>query len=147
MTVAELAARMGRGEPAYNLTQGLPIVSDDGKLVGIVTQGDLLRALEAGSRRSDDGSRGGSNQPIVAYPDELVHDAMYRMLQHNIGRLPVVSRENPQQMVGYFNRASLLGAWTRQMRRREAFASTAGSGTVEKTSARCTKQVAQTAAK
>jgi CIC family chloride channel protein len=57
----------------------------------------------------------GSYQPIVAYPDELVHDAMHRMLQHNIGRLPVVSRENPQQMVGYFNRASLLGAWTRQI--------------------------------
>jgi CIC family chloride channel protein len=40
---------------------------------------------------------------------------MHRMLQHNIGRLPVVSRENPQQMVGYFNRASMLGAWTRQI--------------------------------
>jgi chloride channel protein, CIC family len=115
MTVSELAGRMGRGEPAYNLTQGLPIVSADGKLVGVVTQGDLLRALEQDPRGTMTVLQAGSHEPIVAYPDELVHDAMQRMLQHNIGRLPVVSRENPQQMVGYFNRASLLGAWTRQM--------------------------------
>ena len=58
---------------------------------------------------------GGSQPPIVAYADELAHDAMVRMLQHDIGRLPVVGRQNPQQMVGYFNRASLLGAWTSRM--------------------------------
>ena len=115
MAVAELAERMGRGEPAYNLTQGLPIVSSDGKLVGVVTQGDLLRALELDPKGTMTVLEAGSQQLIVAYPDELAHDAMYRMLQRDIGRLPVVSRENPQQMVGYFNRSSLLGAWTRQM--------------------------------
>ena len=34
---------------------------------------------------------------------------------NNIGRLPVVSREDPQEMVGFFNRSNLLDAWTRQM--------------------------------
>jgi CIC family chloride channel protein len=115
MTVAELAERMGRGEPAYNLTQGLPIVSSDGNLVGVVTQGDLLRALELDPKGTMTVLEAGSQQLIVAYPDEVAHDAMYRMLQRDIGRLPVVSRENARQMVGYFNRSSLLGAWTRQM--------------------------------
>jgi CBS domain-containing protein len=115
MTVSELTQRMSRGEPAYNLTQGLPIVSNEGQLVGVVTQSDLLRALEQDPQGAMTVLEAGSHQAIVAYPDELAHDAMVRMLQHDIGRLPVVSRENPQQMVGYFNRASLLGAWTRQM--------------------------------
>jgi len=115
MTVAELAQRMSRGEPAYNLTQGLPIVSPEGQLVGVVTQGDLLRALEQDPQGAMKVLEAGSHPPIVAYADELAHDAMVRMLQHDIGRLPVVRRDNPQQMVGYFNRASLLGAWTRQM--------------------------------
>jgi CIC family chloride channel protein len=115
MTVGELAERMSRGERAYNLTQGLPIVSSDGKLVGVVTQGDLLRALEQDPQGSMAVLAAGSQPPVVAYPDELAHDAMYRMLQRDIGRLPVVSRENPSQMVGYFNRSSVLGAWTRQM--------------------------------
>jgi signal-transduction protein with cAMP-binding, CBS, and nucleotidyltransferase domain len=51
----------------------------------------------------------------VAYPEESAFDALFRMLQNDIGRLPVVSRKNPTEMVGYLNRSSILGAWTRQM--------------------------------
>jgi CIC family chloride channel protein len=115
MTVAELAAKMGRGEPKYNLTQGLPIVGDGERLLGVVTQGDLLRALEDDSRGAITVLDAGSSKPIVAYADEFVHDAMLRMLENNIGRLPVVTREDPQKMVGYFNRASVLDAWTRHV--------------------------------
>ena len=115
MTVAELAERMSSGNPTYNLAQGLPIVASDGKLVGVVTQGDLLRALEQDPKGGMTVLEAGSQPPVVAFPDELAHDAMYRMLERDIGRLPVVSRENPQRMVGYFNRSSVLGAWTRQM--------------------------------
>ena len=115
MTVGELAERWARREASFDLAQGLPIVGEDGRLVGIVTQGDLLRALEADPKGSITALEAGSNKPIVAYPDEMVHDAMFRMLQQNIGRLPVVNREDPRQIVGYFNRSTLLNAWTRQM--------------------------------
>jgi len=113
--VGELAARMGRGEPAFNMTQGLPVITDDGRLAGVVTQGDLLRALEKDPKGEMTVLEAGSNKPVVAYPDELSHDALVRMLGHNIGRLPVVSREDPNHIVGYFNRASLISAWSRQM--------------------------------
>jgi H+/Cl- antiporter ClcA/CBS domain-containing protein len=115
MTVAELAERMSGSKPTLNLTEGLPIVGPDGLLVGMVTQGDLLKALEADPQGKLTVLEAGSNRPVVAYPDELVHDAMFRMLEHDIGRLPVVSRENPRHLVGYFNRACLLKAWSRQM--------------------------------
>jgi len=115
MTVGELAERMGRGEPAFNLTQGLPIINKDGQLAGVVTQGDLLRALEADPQGKASVLEAGSGNLIVAYPDESASDALFRMLQNDIGRLPVVSRENPKEMVGYLNRSSILGAWTRQM--------------------------------
>jgi hypothetical protein len=36
------------------------------------------------------------------------------MVNRDIGRLPVVSREDPQKLVGYFNRSCLLTAWSRQ---------------------------------
>jgi H+/Cl- antiporter ClcA/CBS domain-containing protein len=115
MTVGELAGRMARGEPGFNLTQGLPIATSDGKLLGIVTQGDLLRALEADPQGKISVVEAGTRNPIIAYPDEVVFDALFRTLQNNVGRLPVVSRENPDQMVGYLNRSSILSAWTRQM--------------------------------
>jgi chloride channel protein, CIC family len=114
MTVAELAERIGSGDTQFNLTQGLPIVSADGKLVGIVTQGDLLRSLEKDPAGSRSVFEAGSSNLIVAYPDELVHDAMHSLVNHDIGRLPVVSRDDPQKLLGYFNRSSLLTAWSRQ---------------------------------
>ena len=32
-----------------------------------------------------------SREPVVAYPDETLHEAANRMLRHGFGRLPVVS--------------------------------------------------------
>ena len=115
MTVGELAERWTRREASFDLAQGLPIIGEDGCLVGIVTQGDLLRALEADPKGGMTALDAGSNNPTVAYPDEMVHDAMVTMLRQDIGRLPVVSREDPRKLVGYFNRSTLLNAWTRQM--------------------------------
>ena len=115
MTVGEVADRMARGEPGYNMTQGLPICDRDGNLLSVITQGDLLRALEkdpSGKQMISDVS---GHELIVAFPDERAFDALYRMLQNNIGRLPIVSRENPRKMVGFLNRASILSAWTRQI--------------------------------
>jgi CIC family chloride channel protein len=115
MTVGELAERMSRREPGFSMTEGLPIVSADGRLAGIVTQGDLLRALEKDPKGSGSVLEAGSTKPVLAYPDDLAVDALHRMLQSEVGRLPVVSRDEPHRMVGYLNRASLLSAWTRQL--------------------------------
>jgi CIC family chloride channel protein len=103
------------GKRTYNLTEGLPIVGADGQLKGVVTQSDLLKAFESDPQGTMTVLDAGSNAPVVAYPDELAFDAMNRMLLKNIGRLPVVSREDPHKMVGYFNRTSILSAWSLQM--------------------------------
>jgi len=112
-TVVELAARGGGN--GFNLSQGLPIADGEGRLAGIVTQGDVLRSLETDPEGRATALKAGSSPPIVAYPDEFVHDALHRMVQHDIGRLPVMSRENPGEMVGYFDRSNLLRAWARQI--------------------------------
>lgn len=115
MTVGEVADRMARGEPGFNMTQGLPICDREGNLLGIVTQGDLLRALEKDPSGKQMVADVGGHELIVAFPDERAFDALYRMLQNNIGRLPVVSRDNPQKMIGFLNRSGILSAWTRQI--------------------------------
>jgi len=115
MTVAELTERINRREPGFSLAKGLPIVGSDTKLAGILTQSDVLRALEKDPQGRCSVVEAGSSKPIVAYPDELAFDALLRMLQNNVGRLPVVLPEDPQRMVGYLNRSSILNAWTRQL--------------------------------
>jgi chloride channel protein, CIC family len=115
MTVGELAAHMARHESGYSASEGVPIVTREGKLVGVVTQGDLLKALKKDPEGKLTVLEAGVNKPIVAYPDEMVYEALFRMLQSNIGRLPVVSREDSTHMVGYLIRESILNAWTRQI--------------------------------
>jgi hypothetical protein len=44
----------------------------------------------------------------VTYPDEPLRSAVDAMLQHDVGRLPVVSRENPKQVLGMIGRASVM---------------------------------------
>ena len=114
MTVKELAERIARGDPAVNLTTGLPIAGAEGTLAGIVTQGDLLRALREDATGQMTVLEAGTRSAIVAHPDERAFDALYRMLQHDIGRLLVVEGEPPGKIVGLLDRTSVLGAWGRQ---------------------------------
>ena len=84
--------------------------------MGIVTRGDLLRA----QRTRDPGTitvlQAGTADPLTAFADETLNEAMNRMLQRDIGRLPVVERGSPRQIVGYLGRAEILAA---RMRHRE----------------------------
>lgn len=115
MKVSELSDLIAKGHPELSQRQGTLIVDDDGKLAGIITRGDLLRALE----KAPNGStvlEAGSRHLIVTFADEILHEAVTRMVRHDIGRLPVVRRDNPQQIVGYLGRASVM---TARLRRHE----------------------------
>ncbi|HUM05203.1 MAG TPA: chloride channel protein [Terriglobales bacterium] len=115
MRVSELADRISRHDPAVCRHQGLVILDPDGNLAGIITRGDVVRALDkdpAGSRNVLDV---GTRDVIVAYPDELLHDASNRMLRHDVGRLPVVDPENSRRVIGYLGRAGILAARQQRM--------------------------------
>jgi len=45
----------------------------------------------------------------------VLHSAVERMLKREVGRLPVVSREDPKQLVGYLGRAGVMAARMRRM--------------------------------
>jgi predicted transcriptional regulator len=52
----------------------------------------------------------GTSPPVVVFPDELIFDAVQRMLRGGYGRLAVVDRDNPRKIVGYFGRASVMSS-------------------------------------
>jgi len=115
MKVTELSDLIANGDPELSHRQGTLIADEEGNLAGIITRGDLVRALE----KSPDGStvlEAGSQHLIITFPDEILHDAVTRMVHHDIGRLPVVRRSNPKQIVGYLGRASIM---TARLRRHE----------------------------
>ena len=91
------------------------ILDATGKLSGIVTRGDILRALENDSMGTMKVEEAGSTRLVVTYPDELVADAATKLLHFNIGRMPVVDRAAERKVVGYLNRATILAARTRRL--------------------------------
>jgi H+/Cl- antiporter ClcA len=110
MTINELARRIALHDPLLTRHQGLPIVDDQGHLVGLITRGDLLRALEVDQEGKQTVLEAGAQKPLVAYADESLYDAATRMLRRNIGRLPVVERLEPARLVGYLGRSGILSA-------------------------------------
>ncbi|MDQ5980854.1 MAG: hypothetical protein QG602_3832 [Verrucomicrobiota bacterium] len=92
------------------------LITENGQLVGIVTRGDLLRAQRAAESGTLTVLQAGTANPLTAFTDETLNDAMNKMLQRDIGRLPVVERGAPGVVVGYLGRAEILAA---RMRHRE----------------------------
>ena len=113
MTVAELSQRIATGHGPLTRRQGTPIVDEHGKLIGIITRSDLMRAAEKADQKPLTVLEAGTSDPIVVYPDELLSEAVERMLRHDIGRLPVVSREDPRHLVGYLGRSGVMAARVR----------------------------------
>jgi CBS domain-containing protein len=117
MTVGELSEKIARGDPTLGRRQGIIIAGADGRLAGIITRSDMVDVLQRGASAETTVLEAGTADAIVTHPDETLHDAIDRMLKHNVGRLPVVERASPDRIVGYLGRADVLAA--RQKRQDE----------------------------
>ena len=115
MPVRELADRIGRHDPTVSRHQGMLLVDAEGKIVGIITRGDVLRALDEDPSGSTTVLEAGSRKLILTYPDEVLHEAAAKMLRNNVGRLPVVDRNDPQHVIGYLGRPGIMAARLRRL--------------------------------
>jgi CIC family chloride channel protein len=115
LTVGELADMIARREPSVSLHQGLLILDADGKLVGVITRGDVMRALETDPSGISTVLDAGTRDVVVTYLDETLHDASAKMLRNNIGRLPVVDRQDARKVVGYLGRPGIMAARLRRL--------------------------------
>jgi H+/Cl- antiporter ClcA/CBS domain-containing protein len=110
-TIRAVADRLASEDPRLAGHRALPIVNQQGQLVGMVTQGDILRGLQENPAGDLPVIEAGTRSLIVAHADESAFDALTKMLVNNVGRLPVVDRKDPQKMIGYINRTSVMACW------------------------------------
>jgi CBS domain-containing protein len=110
ITVAALAARIAGGDPLLSRRQGVIVVNDTGRLAGIITRGDIMDSLQDNTAGTTTVLEAAAKNVVVAYPDETLDEAVSRMLQRDIGRLPVVDPADPKRVVGYLGRADILAA-------------------------------------
>ena len=115
MPVAELAELIARRDPEVNRHQGMIILDEDGKLCGIITRGDVLRALDKNPKGTMSVLEAGTRDVVVSYPDEVLYEASAKMLRNNVGRLPVVDRNDPRRVVGYLGRPGIMAASLRRL--------------------------------
>src|SRR5579872_7462468 len=114
-TVKEVAEGIARHDPAIARHEAMLIVDDTGKLAGIITRGDVLRALDKDATGTMTVEQAGSTKLVVTYADELVSDAASKLLRYEVGRLPVVDRANDRTVLGYLGRAQILATRMRRL--------------------------------
>jgi H+/Cl- antiporter ClcA len=115
MTVREIADRIARHDPIVSKHQGTFIVDEQGNLQGVVTRSDVMRSLDEDPSGSTSVLEAGNKDVVVSYPDESLSRAAAKMLRYKIGRLAIVSRDNPQKLVGYLGRREVLSARLRRL--------------------------------
>ncbi|MDI3498714.1 chloride channel protein [Archaeoglobus sp.] len=94
---------------------GFPVVRE-GRLVGVVTFEDVERVpIEEREKKlvRDIMTR----DLVVTYPDETLEDALIKLTQKGIGRLPVVDRNDERKLLGLLTRSDIMKAHAREVAR------------------------------
>jgi len=124
MSIQEATALAERERPHGPRQRLYPVVSADGRLLGVVTRTELFAA-----RQEHSGASALSTivrDPIVAVQDEPLRAVVYRMAQTGLTRFPVVDNADTRKFIGLIGLQDLLGARTRileaEQRRERIFA-------------------------
>jgi chloride channel protein, CIC family len=101
----------------------LPVVNAQGRLVGVLTRGDIRQPMEQNGDEALGWLLGDLARPnaVEAYPDEPLRVVVYRMAEKGFTRMPVVERTT-RKFLGLVSLNDLLKARTRHLeeeRRRE----------------------------
>jgi len=90
--------------------RGFPVLSEEGKLAGMVTRQDINHALQSGDADSEV-KKVMTKDIIVCFPNESLKTALNKMAKRNIGRIPVVEIENQENIIGILTRKSIINAY------------------------------------
>jgi len=90
---------------------GFPVLNRRGQLIGIITEGEIRRALRE-DRHQQPIKDVMASKLIVTYPNENLNRALAKMLFHDINHLPVVNRDDPKRMAGFLTRTDIMKAFS-----------------------------------
>lgn len=93
---------------------GFPVLDSRGKLSGIVTLSDLRSKVKSGEIDKKIGDIATKNTE-VAYPDETLDAVLKRFASKQIGRLPVVDREDKTKLLGLITRSDIVNSYNKKV--------------------------------
>ncbi len=111
--ISELSNPNFAGFDWFVKERALPLVNSSDRLVGIITQGDYLRALDA--QDMDDATLldAGNDEVVTIKDTDVVREAVVKLLTSNIERLIVVDSDQAGKIVGYLDRSTVMDAHLR----------------------------------
>ena len=109
-------ANLKRLSRIFNKTRynGIAILDLQGKLWGMVTISDLEYAINKGMALSETtvAEIGTPYDKLsMVYPNESIGSALNKMSRRGFGRLPVISREDPEHLLGLVLRRDIVEAY------------------------------------
>lgn len=99
---------------------GFPVMREKKELYGFVSLQDMERTLEKVEHTMQSKEISlqhlkvwdvASPYPVTVFSDEVIGAAIRKMAPRDLARLPVVSREEPTQMIGLISRSDILKAY------------------------------------
>ena len=95
---------------------GLPVVDDKGRLVGIITQYDIISkgysrpeiASEGGLARGARVSEAMTYSVSYLYPWSTLREAAEMMVSRGFGRIPIVNSEHERRLIGIIDREDIV---------------------------------------
>jgi CIC family chloride channel protein len=108
-TAADLLNLMQKSKHA-----GFPVLDDQGKLAGIVTLHDMRDKVEQGELEKPV-TQIMTKDVATAYPDETLDIVLKRLAAHDVGRLPVVSKNDGITLTGIITRSDIVKSYDREI--------------------------------
>ena len=105
-TISEVGTRL-----ILRSINGIPIIDDDGKVIGILTIIDILRALK--DNKNIDALKAGdimTRNPIVINQKADMMDMIDIMDKNGIKMIPVVDEESDSRLTGVVSRKDIINA-------------------------------------
>jgi chloride channel protein, CIC family len=119
--VVEKSMPLARLEQFFQETHShsFPVIDEAHNLVGMVSIRDLERAAEARATNdlvvADIATMG---EILFAYDDEPLSEALQRIAVRDVNKMPVVTRQEPAQVVGVIRRRDIIKAYNIALTRR-----------------------------
>ncbi|CAN5493951.1 chloride channel protein [soil metagenome] len=111
-TVAEARASLASKLAEFQ-HQGFPIVEENGLVAGVLTRRLLLDSTIADAVQLRQLLR---RTPVAIYEDCSLREAADHMVNHDLGRLPVLTRTSPARLVGILTRSDILSAYRHRIK-------------------------------
>jgi CIC family chloride channel protein len=96
--------------------RGFPVLDSNGELAGMVTRPDINKALAKGETETPIKVIM-TRDIIICYPDENLREALEKLAERDIGRIPVVERGNHSHLIGLITRENIIAAYNQALKK------------------------------